>query len=119
MDGERLGCLVQTMVQKGFIALLEVMSSTDTIRCNDTANQPQVSGSPIFIALLKEVDPGSGSSPGGGNNSPLQYSYLENPGQESSGLVQRVSKSHTRLSRRTQEWHCTSVVFLSERPQLL
>ena len=55
LDGERLGCLVQTMVQKGFIALLEVMSSTDTIRCNDTTNQPQVSGSPIFIALLKEL----------------------------------------------------------------
>ena len=45
------------MVQQGFVALVEVMSSTDTIHCNDTTNQPQVSDSPIFIAMLKEVDP--------------------------------------------------------------
>ena len=57
LDGEKLGCLVQTMVQQGFVALVEVMSSTDTIHCNDPTNQPQVSDSPIFIAMLKEVDP--------------------------------------------------------------
>ena len=45
------------MVQKGFIALLKVMSSADTIYCNDTTNQARVSDSPVFTAMLKEVDP--------------------------------------------------------------
>ena len=52
------------MVQQGFVALVEVMSSTDTIHWNDPTNQPQVSDSPIFIAMLKEVDPWVREIPG-------------------------------------------------------
>lgn len=36
----KLGYLVQTTIQKGSIALLEVMSSTETIHWNDTTNHP-------------------------------------------------------------------------------
>ena len=43
--------------------------------------------------------PGSGRSPGGGHNNPLQYSYLENPMDKEAQLVMvhRVTKSWTQL----------------------
>lgn len=40
LDGERLGCLVQTMVQKGFIALLE--------RCLLLT---------LFVAMTQQINP--------------------------------------------------------------
>ena len=44
--------------------------------------------------------PGSGRSPGEGNDNPLQYSCLENPmdGEAQQGTVHGVAKSRTRLS---------------------
>ena len=43
---------------------------------------------------------GSGISPGGGNGNPLQYSCLGNPMDRGDwwATVNRVTKSHTRLS---------------------
>ena len=44
--------------------------------------------------------PGSGSSPGGGNGYPLQYSFLENPMDRGvwRATVHGLAKSWTRLS---------------------
>ena len=44
--------------------------------------------------------PGSGRSPGGGNDNPLQYSCLKNPMNRGArwGTAQRVTKSWTQLS---------------------
>ena len=44
--------------------------------------------------------PGSGRSPGGGNDNPLQYSCLENPMDRGAwwAMVYGVAKSWTRLS---------------------
>jgi len=44
--------------------------------------------------------PGSGRSPGEGNDNPLQYSYLENSMDRGAwqAIVHRVSKSRTQLS---------------------
>ena len=44
--------------------------------------------------------PGLGRSPGEGNETPLQYSFLENPmdGRFWQAIVQGVAKSRTRLS---------------------
>ena len=43
--------------------------------------------------------PGSGRSPGGGHDNPLQYSCLESPMDRGAwwAMVQRVAKSWTRL----------------------
>ena len=43
--------------------------------------------------------PGSGTSPGGGQGNPLQYSCLENPMDRRAlwAIVHRVAKSQTRL----------------------
>ena len=43
--------------------------------------------------------PGLGRSPGGGNDNPLQYSWLENPMDRGAwqAIVRRVVKSRTRL----------------------
>ena len=44
--------------------------------------------------------PGSGRSPGEGNDNPLQYSYLENPMDRGGwrATAPRVAKSQTQLS---------------------
>ena len=44
---------------------------------------------------------GLGTSPGGGNGNPLQYSYLENPMDRGAwwATVHSVAKSWTRLKR--------------------
>ena len=43
--------------------------------------------------------PGSGSSPGGGNGNPLQYSYLENPkDREEPGRLQSMASQRVRHS---------------------
>ena len=53
---------------------------------------------------MQEIDtgsfPGSGRSPGGGNDNPLQYSYLGNSmdGEAWQAMVRGVAKSRTRLS---------------------
>ena len=43
--------------------------------------------------------PGSGTSPGGGNDNPLQYSCLKNPKDSGAwqAIVQMAAKSQTRL----------------------
>ena len=48
--------------------------------------------------------PGSGRSPGGGNDNPLQYSLLENPMDKGAWrvIVQRVTKCWTWLSTHTR-----------------
>ena len=40
--------------------------------------------------------PGSGRSPGEGNDNPLQYSYLENPMTEDSGGIQSMRSQKVR-----------------------
>ena len=47
----------------------------------------------------KGLIPGSGRSPGGGHDNPLQHSCLENPKDRGAwwAIVQRVSKSRTQL----------------------
>ena len=54
--------------------------------------------------------PGLGRSPGEGNGSPLQYSYLENPmdGGAWYATVHGVAKSQTRLSDFTFKVNCNS-----------
>ena len=44
--------------------------------------------------------PGSGRSPGGGNDNPLQYFYLGNPMDRGAGwaTVHGIAKTQTRLS---------------------
>ena len=56
-------------------------------------NPPANAGDPGSI-------PGSGRSPGEGNDNPLQYSCLENPMDRGSwrAIVPGVKKSQTRLS---------------------
>ena len=46
------------------------------------------------------LNPGSGSSPGEGNDNPLQYSFLENPMDRGVwwATVREVTKSWTQLS---------------------
>ena len=53
--------------------------------------------------------PGSGRSPGGGNDNPLQDSWLGNPINTGAwrAAVRRVTESHTRLS----DWARTTVVY--------
>ena len=62
------------------------------------------SGSDGKASVCNAGDPGSipglGRSPGEGNGSPLQYSYLENPMDRGAwqAIVHGVAKSQTRLS---------------------
>ena len=53
--------------------------------------------------------PGSGRSPGGGHNNPLQYSYLENPMDRGAwrATVNGVAKSWTRL-----KWLATHILWI-------
>ena len=55
---------------------------------------------PASAGHIRDVGsiPGSGRSPGGGNDSPLQYSFLGNPMDRGAWwVVHRVAKSRTRL----------------------
>ena len=55
---------------------------------------------PINAGDIRGVSiPGSGRSPGGGHDNPLQHSCLENPKDRGAwwAIVQRVSKSRTQL----------------------
>ena len=54
-------------------------------------NLPTIAGDAGDVGLI----PGSGTSPGGGNGNPLQYSCVKNPMDRGAGLaiVQRVEKS--------------------------
>ena len=57
-------------------------------------------------------DPWVGKIPGGGNSNPLQYSCLENPMDRGAwwAMIDRVSKSQTRLTKQDQErWLHTSI----------
>ena len=58
-------------------------------------NTPDNSGDKSHGGLT----PGPGSSPGGGNGSPLQYSCLENPMGRGTwqAAVHRVTKNQTKL----------------------
>ena len=60
---------------------------------------PANAGDPRDSSLI----PGSGRSPGGGNDYPLQYSCLENPIDREAGqaTVHEISKSQTWLSTHT------------------
>ena len=60
--------------------------------------------------------PGSGRSPGGGNDNPLQYSFWENPMDRGAwqATVHRVTKSRTRLST-----HTHSTVEVAESGKIL
>ena len=51
--------------------------------------------------------PGSGSSYGGGNGNPLQYSCLENPMDRGAwwATVHRITKNQTRLKQHTHTEH--------------
>ena len=57
--------------------------------------------------------PGSGRSPGGGNDNPLQYSCLENPMDRGvwQATVHRVTKSWTQLNLLSPT--TTTMMFLS------
>ena len=61
-----------------------------------------VKNSPTNAGDIRDAGPipGSGTSPGGGNGNPLQYSCLENPtdGGAWQAVVHGVAKSRTRLS---------------------
>ena len=64
-----------------------------------------------------DLIPRSGRSPGEGNGYPLRYSCLGNPWTaEPSRLVQRVTKSWTRLIDGTHT-HCAQVLGLEAEPQ--
>ena len=58
---------------------------------------------PVNTGDIRDVGsiPGSGSSPGGGHDNPLQYSCLKNPMDRGTwrAAVQRVTQSWTRLKR--------------------
>ena len=58
-------------------------------------NPPANAGDMRDMGLI----PGSGRSPGGGNDNPLQYSCLENPMDRGvwQATVHRVTKSQTQL----------------------
>ena len=58
-------------------------------------NPPANAGDMRDMGLI----PGSGRSPGGGNENPLQYSCLENPMDRGvwQATVHRVTKSRTQL----------------------
>ena len=66
-----------------------------------------VKSSPAIAGAARDVGliPGSGSSPGGGNGYPLQYSFLENPTDRGawSATVHGVVKRWISLSN----WACT------------
>ena len=57
-----------------------------------------VKNPPANVGNIRDGDliPGSGSSPGGGQGSPLQHSYLENPMDRGAwqATVHRVAKSY-------------------------
>ena len=61
---------------------------------------------------------GSGSSPGGGNGNPLQYSYLENPTDRGAwkATVHGVPKSQLWLVTRQQPSRKHPVCYLVHRP---
>ena len=56
--------------------------------------------------------PGSGRSPGGGNDKPLQYSCQENPKDRGAwwATVPRVAKSRTWLSTHTEGYNVLFVL---------
>ena len=59
-----------------------------------------VKNMPVNVGDVRDVGstPGSGRSPGGGHDNPLQYSCLENPMVRSwQATVHRVTKSRTQL----------------------
>ena len=62
-------------------------------------------GSEVKESACNAVDPdlipGSGRSPGEGNDNPLQYSCLENSWTEEPGRLQSVGLQRVRLSRVT------------------
>ena len=66
------------------VLLMDVMDFTPTIRFYHrvavNCGLPRLSNGKNPPASLVDVGliPGSGRSPGGGNDNPLQYSYLEN-----------------------------------------
>ena len=55
------------------------------------------------IQEMQILSLGLGSSPGGGNDNPLQYSCLENPMDSGAwqAVVHGITKSHTRLNTYT------------------
>ena len=57
-----------------------------------------VKNPPANVGNIRDGDliPGSGSSPGGGQGSPLQHSYLENPMDRGAwqATVHKVAKSY-------------------------
>ena len=71
-------------------------------------NPPANAGDMRDVGLI----PGSGRSPGGGNDNPLQYSCLENPMDRGiwQATVHRVTKSRTQLK-------CLSTLLLFEMSQ--
>ena len=77
--------------------LLTSLSSSKSIK--DFPVGPMVKNLPANAGDLGSI-PGSGRSPGEGNDNPLQYSCLENPMDRGAwgATVHRVAKSQTRLS---------------------
>ena len=63
--------------------------------------------------------PGLGRSPGGGHGNPLPYSCLENPmdGDTWWAIVDRVSKSRTRLKQLSTHIHPSSAQILGGLPK--
>ena len=68
-----------------------------------------VKNPPANAGGIRDTDsiPGSGRSPGGGHDNPLQYSCLENPMDRGvwSATLHRVAKSWTRLKRLSMHTH--------------
>ena len=58
-----------------------------------------VRNSPGIIGDVRDMDliPGSGRSPGGGNDNPFHYSYLENPTDRGAwrAIVHSITKNWT------------------------
>ena len=62
-----------------------------------------------------DLIPGVGRSPGGGNDNPLQYSYLENPMDKGTwrAAVYGVEKSRTWLSLYARvHWHLINTIWM-------
>ena len=92
----------------GLIQLLIILDQYLFISCNKRTSLVQgvrlPGGSVSKESACNEGDlgsiPGSGRSPGGGHDNPLQYSCLENPMDRGAwrAAVHRVTKCQTRLS---------------------
>ena len=96
-------CLIQVFCIFYSLCTLNFLGATASQVALVVENPPANAGGIRDMGSI----PGSGRSPGGGHDNPLQYSFLENPMDRGvwSATLHGVAKSWTRLKRLSMHTH--------------